>query len=331
MFPPPSPGPAGEPGEPFDYGDGVRGQGRDPQCNKDFHNRHVAPLSKGAARARTLLTRAGIVARPGAPEGKVRFRLQDSGLRDPRPAEHAFDAGEARRLQDCMPQASSGSSCLQAGRAPRPFKNPLPPTGATGIMATCQQSPPSFNGGAGGAGFYFLGSPVAPGLSLCLSNVIHSLALMFPPPSPGPPDELAEPFRRGHPPRRACAHQQYPTSAPPRARGYTGLECSTRVKPQHPLAKTGRARPRVPRAPGRSRRTATPTKTSQTASRWPDCRLTSPSARARLNHTDVGRKTMRQQTRIDAWLAKAILASCSYALAGGLYPLNGIKSVRDVD
>ena len=75
------------------------------------------------------------------------------------------------------------------------------------------------------------------------------------------------------------------------------------------------------------RKQAKPPAAGQTASCWPNCRLTSPSACARLNHTDVGRKTMRQQTRIDAWLAKAILASCSYALAGGLYPLNGIKSV----
>ena len=66
MFLPPSAGPQGEPGEQSDHGRRVGGQGRDRQCNKNFTDRHIALLSKGAARARTLLARAGHSSAPSA-------------------------------------------------------------------------------------------------------------------------------------------------------------------------------------------------------------------------------------------------------------------------
>ncbi len=58
MFLPPSPGGQGEPGQPVDHGRRVGGKRRKRQCNKNFPNRHIALLSKGTARARTLLARA---------------------------------------------------------------------------------------------------------------------------------------------------------------------------------------------------------------------------------------------------------------------------------
>ncbi len=65
MFLPPSPHRQGKPCERRDHGHGVGGQGRDPECRQNFIYRHIALLSEGAARARTLLARAGIVARAG--------------------------------------------------------------------------------------------------------------------------------------------------------------------------------------------------------------------------------------------------------------------------
>ena len=65
MFLPPSPRRQDEPCERCDHGHGVGGQGRDPECRQNFIYRHVAPLSEGATRARTLLARAGIVTRKG--------------------------------------------------------------------------------------------------------------------------------------------------------------------------------------------------------------------------------------------------------------------------
>ncbi len=65
MFLPPSPHRQGKPGERCDHGHGVGGQGRYPECRQNFIYRHIALLSEGAARARTLLARAGIVARAG--------------------------------------------------------------------------------------------------------------------------------------------------------------------------------------------------------------------------------------------------------------------------
>ena len=58
MFLPPSSGGQDEPSEQLDHGRRVCGQSRDRQCNKNFTDRHIALLSKGAARARTLLARA---------------------------------------------------------------------------------------------------------------------------------------------------------------------------------------------------------------------------------------------------------------------------------
>ena len=58
MFLLPSFGGQGEPGQPVGHGRRVGRQGRDHQCKKNFVYRHVALLSKGAARARTLLARA---------------------------------------------------------------------------------------------------------------------------------------------------------------------------------------------------------------------------------------------------------------------------------